>query len=144
MSADPVIAAVQREFDDFALEDVAKDDDALDNHCEAAIAFRRWADTALEEHLRTHRDIVGINQAVLMLITRYFSWRECLGRSHRNQIGERGHRCIFHVLEATYHRLRRMELALSPPMLFLPPPSPPRPPRPQSAGIFIGEDESEM
>lgn len=121
MSTDPVLEAVHKELADYTLEPVEAEE-ALDAYCEDAKAFYRWTQSNLEEHLRRHNDAVGINQGMLMLVKQYFRWRGCVSKPHRNQIGDRGHICIFHVFEAAYQRLRRAELALNPPMLFLPPP----------------------
>lgn len=94
--------------------------------CIYAQHFGTWADALYQEEVPapTH---VGINQKMLLLTKRYFEWRAAVPKAHRDRISERSHICIFPIFERTFHRLKVLELSLTPPMLFLPPP-PPAPP----------------
>jgi len=97
-----------------------------DERCIYAQHFATWADTLYQEEVSgpTH---IGINQKMLLLTKRFFEWRASVPKAHRDRISGRGHICIFHIFERTFHRLRVLELSLTPPMLFLPPPPPPPP-----------------
>lgn len=109
--------------------------------CPFAQKFSEWT-TELCANVARQPEIVSVNQAKVLLLDKYFEWRHAVPRSHRNRTGKLGHECIFHVFEQAYERLKVIELALTPPMLFLPappPPLPPPPPPPQIAGIFLGE-----
>ena len=103
--------------------------------CSYARKFAKWSATLVES---SQPNVVMVNQAKVLLVDKYFEWRIYVPKSHRNRIGTGGHRCIFHVFEQTYEKLRVMELSLTPPMLFIPPP--PLPP-PQIGGIFLGNIE---
>jgi hypothetical protein len=91
--------------------------------CTYAQHFALWAEELYQEEVEAPSH-VGINQKMLMLLKKYFEWRTVVPKMHRDRIGERGHVCIFHILERSYHRLKVLELTLAPPMLFLPQPSP--------------------
>ncbi len=115
--------------------------------CGYAVKFSEWAEELCISAIE-RSSIVSINQAKVMLLDRYMEWRNFVPRRHRSltSIGANSHTCIFHVFETAYDRLKVVELSLTPPMLFLPPPAPP--PRAvtsplQLAGVFIGEIEEE-
>lgn len=113
------------------------------NLCDYALKFSQWAEE-LCAGATQHPTIVGINQAKIQLIDKYFEWRTFAPKRHRSYMftGANSHVCLWHVFEAAYDRLKLLELSLTPPMLFVPappPPLPPPPPPPQIAGIFIGE-----
>jgi hypothetical protein len=44
-------------------------------------------------------DHISINQAMLLVLKKYFEWRFSVPKSHHNRIGEHGHVCIFHIFE---------------------------------------------
>lgn len=103
--------------------------------CRYARSFSDWAVQVLDV---SQDSIVALNQAKVLLVDKYFEYFSIVPKRHRYHFSPRGHVCIFQVFLEFYQRLKARELALSPPMLFLPvPPSPP----PQIAGIFIGEEE---
>ncbi len=90
-------------------------------------------------------NLVIINQSKVLLIDKYFDWRSVVPKTHRNRMSSENHICIFQVFEQAYVMLRAVELSLTPPMLFIPPPPappPPQPPAPQIAGIYIGEGDN--
>ena len=111
-----------------------------EQQCIYAQRFAPWADGLVQDEMRDPTP-VGINQKMLLLTKKYFEWRAEVPKAHRDRIGERSHICIFHIFERTYHRLRVLELSLTPPMLFLPPPPslPPAPVVHAIAGITLGE-----
>jgi hypothetical protein len=113
--------------------------------CRFSVPFQQWAETLITPVLQrpTH---VGINQAKILLLDKYFEWRNVAPRAHRDKVNTAGHTCLWHVFEAAYNRLKEAELSLTPPMLFVPPPPPALPPptqpsRPQITGIFLGVEE---
>ncbi len=116
------------------------------NLCVYARKFSEWAEELCAGAIQG-QTIIGINQAKVQLLDKFFEWRTFAPKRHRNYAatganGPIGHTCIFHVFEAAYDRLKVLELSLTPPLLFLPPPTPPPappPPPPQIAGVFIGE-----
>jgi hypothetical protein len=104
--------------------------------CPYARQFAEWAANLISESQRP--TLVELNQAKVMLTDRYYEWRSYVPKGHRNRIGPGGHRCIFHVFEQTYQKLKVIELSLTPPPLFLPPPPPPPP---QIPSLFLGLEE---
>ncbi len=118
--------------------------------CVYARKFSGWAEELCAGATEDHT-LIGINQAKVQLLDKFFEWRTFAPKRHRNYTasnanGPTGHICIFHVFQAVYERLKVLELSLTPPMLFLPTPPPPPaspPPPPQIAGVFIGELEDE-
>jgi hypothetical protein len=102
--------------------------------CAAAHQFQQWAEAlcvgVARIALQSSDDgVVAVNQAVVRLTTRYFEWRSAVPKAHRTHIAETGHTCIFHIFEHAYQQLRVIELSLTPPLLFLPPPPPVKVPR---------------
>lgn len=112
--------------------------------CRFAAEFQPWAEALLSNTLGK-RSMIGINQAKLLLLDKYFEWRNVAPRGHRDKMSTTGHCCLWHVFEAAYNRLREAELTLTPPILDTPSASrlalPSPPPPAQIAGIFIGEEE---
>lgn len=115
--------------------------------CFYAQRYSEWTARTIA-NVEVAGSVVAVNQGMLRITQKYFEWRTVVPKSHRNRIGETGHRCIFHVFEAGYQKLKSLELALAPPPLTLPPPPPapalppPPPPPIQIAGIFLGEDDT--
>ena len=113
--------------------------------CVYAQKFAEFAEPLCADAVQ-NASLVTVNQAKLLLLDKYWEWYRVVPMRHRSLNGPNSrHTCIFGVFEAAYNRLKLIELALTPPMLFipeplpLPPPPPPPPPPPQIAGIFIGE-----
>lgn len=124
-----------RRHDDFELPDEQP------NRCEYAQPFSDWFERLYVDVAR-EASIVKINQDKVLLLDKYMEWRAFAPKRHRNYAGG-GHTCLFHVFEASYNRLKTLELALTPPLLFMPP-EPSRAlvvPPPQIAGIFLGEQD---
>jgi len=103
--------------------------------CIYAQAFREWVTMLNREIVTNTPSVVAVNQAKVLLVDKYFALRSNVPKNHRNRIGENGHICIFHVFEQGYGHLRAIELALIPPLLFLPP----KPPPPSLPGLFLGD-----
>ncbi len=113
--------------------------------CRFAVAFQPWAETLVRPILQ-QPTLVGINQAKILLLDKYFEWRNIAPKGHRDKVSGAGHTCLWHVFEAAYTRLKEAELSLTPPMLFVPAPPPmlpasTAPSTQQIAGIFLGEQE---
>lgn len=119
------------------------DDAPPDRRCPYAREFERWTDE-LAERLLESGTLLSINQAKVLVLDQYQTWRDSVPKAHQRYTGEH-HVCLFHIFDAFYKRLRLAELSLQPPMLFLP-----EPPRkrdlarierqpPQIFGITIGE-----
>lgn len=104
-----------------------------DDRCAHAKAFEAWA-AAVCRRATEQETALAINQAKLVLLDAYFSWRVSVPNAHRDRTSARGHRCIWHVFLDCYTTLRQAELALAPPP-FSPPPTLPSEP----GGIFIGD-----
>jgi hypothetical protein len=103
--------------------------------CPYARKFYEWTNGLLSSVSQEH-DVVSVNQAKLLLQDKWQEWRSEAPRRHSNHFSNRGHYCLFHVYERAYHQLRVIELSLTPPLLFLPPPEPPLP---QLPTIYFGE-----
>ena len=88
--------------------------------CRYSEQFLQWAEELCDAHSGTP---VKIAQGKVLLLDKYYDWRNYVPKRHRLHTGNRGHFCIFHVLDHAYARLRLSELALTPPMLFVPKPS---------------------
>jgi hypothetical protein len=118
-------------------EFLKRDQAADDDYCAYARQFAEWT-AELAARATQYADAVAINQAKVQLVDKYFEWRAYVPKAHRLRTGRRaGHTCIFHVFVEAYHALKVAELALTPPLLFLPE----TPPPPQIAGIFLGETD---
>lgn len=128
----PLFDNIWRRFDDFEFSD------APVQRCAYAESFFNWAIRMLD--LTEDAGVVGLNQAKVLLVDKYFEHFSIAPKRHRYHFSPRGHVCIFQVFLEIYQQIKARELALSPPMLFLPRRTPPSPP-PQIAGIFIGEEE---
>jgi hypothetical protein len=94
-----------------------------------------------------HPSVIAINQALLVIFLTYMAYREAIPKSHRNHIGDKGHQCIFHLLERTFFSLKGTGLlVLSGEALF----ELPTPPQPVTIinkryydGFSLGETEQE-
>jgi hypothetical protein len=111
--------------------------------CSYAQHFAVFAEGLVLEEARGPTQI-GVNQKMLLVTKKYFEWRAVVPIGHRDRISKRSHTCIFHVFERTFMQLKALELSLTPPMLFLPPPPAPPPPpvepqQPQVKVITLGE-----
>lgn len=102
--------------------------------CPYAQKFIQWTEKLLSEN--ESFDVIGINQAKLKLLDKYFDWFQSVSNVHRFRASPRGHTCIYHVFAQTYIKLRQIELSLNPKALYSEGSFPP-----QIAGIFIGEKE---
>ena len=131
-------------FESLWTEPVAAEEEAPPL-CRFAAAYQSWAETLITPTLQPPT-LVGINQAKILLLDKYFEWRNIAPRGHRDKVNTTGHICLWHVFEAAYNRLKEAELSLTPPLLFVPAPPPalpapaPQPP-PSIPGIFLGEEE---
>jgi hypothetical protein len=114
----------------------------LPQQCVYARKFSEWAGQLCVKAAQ-EADIVSVNQAKVLLLDKYFEWRNAVPKSHRNRLGDNGHSCIFQAFGEAYERLKVVELSLTPPMLFLPSPSQSAPPPAQIAGVFIGRREDQ-
>jgi hypothetical protein len=72
----------------------------------------------------------------VLLVKRYFQWRNHVPKNHRNLVGDRGHTCIFHILEQSYYQLASLELTMTPKTQFFPQ-------DPIIGGIFLGDKQDE-
>ena len=120
--------------------------DAPADLCVYAQQYEAWMAQLIAD-VDKARTLGAVNVAFLHALHKYFEWRVVVPKSHRNRIGEMGHTCLFHVLEAGYIKLRTIQLSLQPPPITIPsPPAPPQlPPAPpplQISGIFVGEDDA--
>jgi len=114
-------------------------EDVID-FCEFARSFMEWGDKLLD--IKKEYTLISINQAKILLLDKFFEWYWYLPRSHRIRLNPRRHICIFQVFVPLYQRLKVIELAITPPLVFVPPEPPPMKilPRPNLAGIVLGED----
>lgn len=108
--------------------------------CEFARSFMGWGDQLFND--KKEYTLISINQAKIHLIDKFFEWYWYLPRSHRIRLNPKRHICIFQVLVTLYQRLKVIELAITPPLMFVPPEPPPMKilPRPTLGAIFLGED----
>jgi hypothetical protein len=108
--------------------------------CPYAQKYEEWTRPLLEK-IADDKSLVTCNQYKVLLVDKYFEWRSVVPKAHRFRVSETGHRCIFHVFEDAYATLKAVELGITPPMLFVPPPPLPAaaPSLPSIAGIFLGE-----
>jgi hypothetical protein len=103
--------------------------------------FYDWT-LPLVEKATSRPDLVLLNQAKILLLEKWMEYRAVAPKAHRDHLSRaNGHRCLFWAFLNAYQCLKAAELALTPPMLFLPEPAPPPPPPIQVHGIFIGEPE---
>jgi hypothetical protein len=114
--------------------------------CASAEQFGQWSEV-LYRNTEQARTLSAVNIAKVLLLDKYFEWRNFVPRRHRTVGGSGAHTCIWHVFESTYRRIKILELTISPPPLtppqpMLPPPAAPPPPQ-IAGGIFIGEIEDE-
>jgi hypothetical protein len=108
--------------------------------CDYAAQFASWAEFLITG-VEKSRDVIEVNQAKILLIDKYMSYREYVPKSHRYRVTPNStHLCIWQIFETYYCRLRIVELSLTPPPLWIPPaPALPPPPKDRQVGIFIGE-----
>lgn len=101
--------------------------DPTPNLCRFAENFTEAVETMFQTVVTNERNLISINQGMLLLQKLYWEWFNATPKRHRIHMSERGgHLCLFDVYRAAYERLKLLELAVTPPMLFIPPP--PRPP----------------
>lgn len=114
------------------------------NSCVFAEKFAAWLEPKVNEAVRKNSH-EAINQVKILALDKYFEFRAVVPKSHRFSVREESHLCIWHIFEHAFQQLKAAELALTPPILYLPEPAPPPapPPPPQIAGIFIGEAEDD-
>ena len=103
--------------------------------CTYAEQFLQWTESLYVEHSTT---AIKIAQAKVLLLDKYYDWRNYVPRAHRFHATERGHACIYHVLDYAYRKLRLAELAQTPPLLFVPRPPPPPPAAPVLEATILG------
>jgi hypothetical protein len=133
-------------FDDVVRDIWGEPDGPASPYCGPAKQFAEFAEVlyqaAQEDATRaTPYGLVTVNQKKLLLLDKYFEYRGVVPKAHRNHFGQFGHRCLWHVFEEYYNKLRVIELHLTPPMLYLPPPPPAQLPPPQFDGLMLGEVE---
>jgi hypothetical protein len=142
---DPVIEMVAQEYAAFTLGSWDEQtEESGEEQCIFGKQYEAFARDLCQTVLKNPSHI-AVNEGYLELFKKYMEWRIAVPKNHRNRIG-RGHRCIFHVLESGYQQLRRLELMLPTPKLYLPPvvmpPEPkPLPPPPLFPDVFIPEPE---
>src|SRR5436305_1741164 len=73
--------------------------------CEYAERFGQWTET-LCSTLEKRPDINAVYQAKILLVDRFFSWRTSVPKPHRYRMSETGHKCLWHVFEEAYNRIR--------------------------------------
>ena len=105
------------------------------NFCPFAQEFSKWTDI-LFQVITKEPSVIAINQAKVQLVDKYFSWFIYVPKNHRFRLGMRGHTCIFQVFVDAYVQIKEIELSITPPLLYEPPP-------PQIAGIFLGEHDED-
>jgi hypothetical protein len=141
MEVDAAFEAIWKKFSDFSFEEKKSSQKEAIRTCEYAHAFTAYAQEVCQAALQnaTH---VTLNQALLQLTKKYWEFYYVVPkRQHRYQVGERGHRCIHAVFQHFYEVLKRKELQLQPPMLFVPVPPPAQitPPPPLLPNLFVRE-----
>ena len=112
--------------------------------CTSAQGFSEWTEQ-LCKRIAQNPTTITINQSKVSLLDKYMQEKSFASARHRNYTGK-AHICIYHVFETAYATLRKLESALSPPLLFLPPPpaplpAPPAPPVVRLSGLFLGEND---
>ena len=88
-----------------------------EKYCAYALQYRVWAQALIERTL-TEPTHIGIAQAKVMLLDKYYEWKVTIAKRHGKP-----HRCISDVLDEAYGVVRAAELALTPPQLYLPQPA---------------------
>lgn len=134
MEGNAAFERIWQRFSDFGFEEKPKEVEHPERSpptCEYAQAFTMTAQELCQPALDqpTH---VTVNQCLLLLTKKYWEFYYVVPKRHRQQIGERGHRCIHGVFQHFYEVLKCQELRLQPPMFFLSGPvSTSLPPRPE-------------
>jgi hypothetical protein len=115
-----------RQHDSLTLFPDAIGEGEEDKQCIFGKQFEAYLQTACQDVL-TNPSHISINEFYLEMFKKYMEWRTVVPKNHRNRIGERGHRCIWHAMEDYYQKVRLVELSLPSPKLYLPPelPEPP-------------------
>lgn len=140
MSASPNLEELVRQHDALTLqrEEVVEEEE----QCIYAQQYDAYLRIACQDALNNPTHLV-LNECYLEMFKKFMEWRTVVPKSHRNRIGEKGHRCLFHVLEKYYQLLRLKELALPSPKLWLPTvvaqEVAPLPPPPLLPNIFVKE-----
>ncbi|MFN8495574.1 MAG: hypothetical protein U0350_48725 [Caldilineaceae bacterium] len=112
--------------------------------CAYAQQFAPWANLLCEE-AEKRKQIVSLNHAYVLLLHKYFEWRNVVPKNHRDRVSERGHICIFQIFDRAYHRLMMLQLSLEP-ILTSYPPAPPALPLPtpkQVVDVIFGLSDPE-
>lgn len=138
MERDAAFETIWKRFGDFSFEEKKPSQEATIQICEYAQAFTGYAEEVCQAVLQNATHIT-LNQALLQLTKKYWEYYYVVPKRHRYQVGERGHRCIHAVFQQYYEVLKRKELQLQPPMLFVPPSPPPLPPPPLLPDTFVRE-----
>lgn len=114
--------------------------------CAAATGFAAWC-TELRTGLDAVRTdpAVGVRQAKLALLDRWYSVRAAQPKGHRDRVANRqGLPCSYGVFLATLEWLQERERAIAPPPLAVAPKLPrSTPATPAAGGIFLGEIDRE-
>ena len=114
--------------------------------CAPAITFSAWcAQLRSGVESITTDPAVGLRQAKLALLDRWYSVRAAQPKAHRDRVANRaGLPCSYGVFLETLAWLLERERVIAPPALAVPP----KPPRrtnaaPVAGGIFLGEIDRE-
>ncbi len=107
--------------------------------CGYAREFYEWLQRwVLNE---TDYNLVGLNQAKLIVLDKYLEFRSFVPKAHQERINEHGHVCIYHIFIRACEQLKITELRLQKPMLFIPEPPPPAPRfEPKGPILFLGSE----
>jgi hypothetical protein len=128
----PSFHTLWNQVETFVVEESQVDEKAL--WCGYAREFSNW----LDEYILSKQDydLIGINQAKIIILDKYLAWRSFVPKGHQDRIGSRGHTCIFHVFITACEQLLVAELRLHQPRYFIPPPPPSRP-VPRGPALFL-------
>lgn len=98
--------------------------------CIFARRYQTWAYEMCKPILE-NPSVDKIHLGMLLNTMQYHETRAILPKAHRNHVSERGHTCVFHLYDRTFHVLK-LKLYVLPEHtgLMLPQPPPPQPPLP--------------
>ena len=79
------------------------------NRCDAAQLFYEWT----QENINEEASGAGVSRLSIIvakaeLTDRYQELRRQVNKRCRNHTSDRGHECIFHIWDQTYHRLEKL------------------------------------